>query len=752
MNGAYRSPDEVRRTYHSGFITKKVFSPERMLTKADRGVIDRQIIFETALWQPPATVTVRTNVYGWGHDIAGRFAHGRWTFTLPGADFPAGFHMKLILDDKFWMVGGDVWIDKREMDHWFNDGAAWFAYQIQFKTNRWKPNNLITLRNDVDGWARDIYGTFRGDSWIFLLDRAYYPDNFQAKLVAERSVYMNGANLALTSSAPYVTLDDQTADFAAAPNAFVHGYDNFLPLDTPMEPLTLRSVGREDEEFDVLIIGSGTGGGTLADALSNQGVKVLVLEAGGIRYPLHFNELSRSEVDIEGRDQLGHYNNRGNPYFTMGVHFNLGGRSVYWSGVIPRMQPWEFRNVWPTVVCDYLLNAPPSGLSGYDRAEDLMNKQKTLGPFAESVCTFLNMQLAGSFMASELPRSMDQPDINDAGVLQNVVRRTTGGFSTTDLLLDSLGFSDSAGRNNIRVNLQHLATSIETSGREATAVVCQDLAGNVERRYEAKIVVLACGSLESPKLALNSGLVDPNGKIGIGLTDHPAYFYVNHHELPTTGPLAWLGDPGGHAKIIVRPVESDLNNHAYYIEMLINSKYWDARHADDVLWRHLVDNGQPSRVEVKFIFSSPLMDSNKIVAHGAGQKTDVYVAENKSADAYKQEMVVARNQVLGALGVTGLSTSWVADEWSEGIYGTVNHAGGTLRMSDDGSGVLDENLKFLAYDNLYCCDVSAFPSIPAANPSLTLAALALRLADTLAAALQSGHAPGHAETVGAGVA
>ena len=52
-------------------------------------------------------------------------------------------------------------------------------------------------------------------------------------------------------------------------------------------------------------------------------------------------------------------------------------------------------------------------------------------------------------------------------------------------------------------------------------------------------------------------------------------------------------------------------------------------------------------------------------------------------------------------------------------------------MAGDGTGVVDADLKFLAYDNLYACDNSVFPTSPAVNPSLTLAALALRLAGTL---------------------
>jgi choline dehydrogenase-like flavoprotein len=63
--------------------------------------------------------------------------------------------------------------------------------------------------------------------------------------------------------------------------------------------------------------------------------------------------------------------------------------------------------------------------------------------------------------------------------------------------------------------------------------------------------------------------------------------------------------------------------------------------------------------------------------------------------------------------------------------GGVAHEVGTLRMADDGTGVVDADLKFLGYQNLYACDNSVFPVSPAGNPSLTLAALALRLANHL---------------------
>ena len=239
------------------------------------------------------------------------------------------------------------------------------------------------------------------------------------------------------------------------------------------------------------------------------------------------------------------------------------------------------------------------------------------------------------------------------------------------------------------------------------------------------------------QLALCSQLVDPNNKIGRGLTDHPAYFYNRLLELPTEGPLAWLGDSKGHSKVLLRHKNGDPAEHPYNIELLINARYWDTRHADDDLWRERILSDDPARVEIKFIFNSRLNDCNRIRLKEDGRPT-VRVARNETGVPFKKEIARVRNIILRALEAKGsdsLEDCYLEGEWREGVHGSVHHAGGSLRMSDNGSGVVDHDLKFEAYDNLYCCDVSVFPSIPAANPSLTLVALALRLAKTLKARL-----------------
>jgi choline dehydrogenase-like flavoprotein len=58
------------------------------------------------------------------------------------------------------------------------------------------------------------------------------------------------------------------------------------------------------------------------------------------------------------------------------------------------------------------------------------------------------------------------------------------------------------------------------------------------------------------------------------------------------------------------------------------------------------------------------------------------------------------------------------------------HASGTCRMSiSDADGVVNTNLQVHGTDNLYVCSNAVFPSIAAANPTLTLGALAIRLSE-----------------------
>lgn len=724
--------------YHSGFQLGDDHVQSTAETKrvaADSTRQSTRIVFSTRKYPAPFRIGITTSVdwsvtvpMSWNED-------GFWEIELVGHPWGEAFQFKIRLGN-IWMAGNDYHVAADVEEIHLTDDHVYLAHTIRFSTHRWRPNHLITLRTPVDGWYRDVYGRFHTPEtgagiWFFQLERYRFRDSrMEVIFFLDRQHQMKTGRLQISLDEHENSLGDDDVNFDVAPSAYVHGYDNLVAEESLWEQRIVMPRSRPDPQkvYDVVVVGSGIAGGTLADAVSDQGLETLILEAGGLGYPIHMNGFPRSERNPVSRDELDSFFRRDSE-FAGGLIFNLGGRSNYWSGIIPEMQSWEFKNgPWPESVRKDLLGTSNDQQGGYAQANELMKKQVSMGPYQDKVVDLLRKSLKGLYEVEILPRSMHQPDLDGSGRLQNVMRRSNGAYSTSDLLLDSLGFSVPSGERYLDLALHHLTTRIEPSGNEVVAH-CRDLAGHRVCSYRGRHLVMCCGSVETPRLAIQSRLTDPNRKMGRGLTDHAAYTYKRTPRLPDTGPLKWLGDVFGHAKMMVRAV--DQYEKPFNIEVLINGAYWDVRHADRDLWKRVTPDD--ATVGIKFIFDSPLDDENYIQPQGEGRKPLIHVKPNVYGEPYFDEMVEARNAILIALGVpaASLSTEWHHEEWWVGNKGSVQHSGGSMRMSDAGTGVVDENLKLLAYDRIHCCDASVFPSIPAANPSLTIAALALRLAGNL---------------------
>jgi choline dehydrogenase-like flavoprotein len=143
---------------------------------------------------------------------------------------------------------------------------------------------------------------------------------------------------------------------------------------------------------------------------------------------------------------------------------------------------------------------------------------------------------------------------------------------------------------------------------------------------------------------------------------------------------------------------------------------------------HRRQRGDRMLCEVVFLFNAPLQDGNSVAHAGAAYvKPIVAMQPSPSAGPFVNEANALKDRLIALLGGEALSHDNLALKPAR--LGGVAHEVGTLRLGENGAGVVDANLKFLAYDNLYACDLSVFCSSPAANPTLTLAALAIRLAD-----------------------
>jgi len=399
-----------------------------------------------------------------------------------------------------------------------------------------------------------------------------------------------------------------------------------------------------------------------------------------------------------------------------GQGFNLGGRSLFWGGLIPRQVGYEL-DAWPDPVRDYLLGP------GFPAAEAALNRVPP-APTAFQDATRQQIQnLFPGFLAE------------DAGVAVQYSGATkqsipAGLFSTADLLMEDRLLA-APGYRPATVNLNIAVWSVTTDPNDpatVTGVVGWDLLGNRQRTFSAKTVVICAGTLESAKIALQSGLVDPNNKIGKGITDHAIRF--RHFTLPPDPARNIATDS---AKVLLRHPGATPGVHAFDVVVEFGADFNQGRYvAPDNLAQARQSRNGWMLCEVVFMSYTGLNEANFVAI--TGQPADpvqvtMFPTAPSPADIAEQNQLAAN--FFGALGAQevpgegglGLQTATV---------GGVAHEVGTLRMAGDGTGVVDDNLKFLAYNNLYACDNSVFPTSPAANPSLTLAALALRLADHLA--------------------
>lgn len=587
-------------------------------------------------------------------------------------------------------------------------------FTIRLKTQQWRPNALVTLRT-VGAWLTDRPGLYADDAWSFVLDEADFPAGVEFKFVLERSAWMNGANLAVAQPQPggVYEFDDAAMTFPANEELVV---DNSF-LQRLLFPPRLD----EDHVYDVAIIGSGMGGGILADQLSDQGAEVLVLEAGSYLFPTHVGNLP-------GKHAVGRFDKHlWNLYedfkvtnyapgsgFNGGQAFSLGGRSVFWGGLIPRMTWWELEQ-WPQAVQWYLES------TGYERAEALMNRSALQStPYRDGVRRFLREQLP-DFEHVDAPVAVDYR-APTSGLLSG------GVFSTADLMTESQLTPGAAGNQNLWINLNHVAVQLLTAQDEVTGVVAEDLVAGTRRTFRAQRYVLAGGTIESAKLAKLSGLTDPNANIGAGITDHPI-FYV-HFGVPAGTPQYSASDS---SKTLSQHRQATRDAHPYNLVIELGADLNQGRYVDDdVFAAHQAGKGQNMLCELVFLLNSPLLAANRLDHAGPSfAKPQLTMARTPVSPQLRDELQEHAVRVIAALGGQPLDVPGIF--LTEADLGGVAHEVGTLRLAGDGSGVVDADLRFEAYANLYACDNSVFPASPAANPSLTLAALAIRLADHLAA-------------------
>ncbi|KAF7352548.1 FAD/NAD(P)-binding domain-containing protein [Mycena venus] len=300
-------------------------------------------------------------------------------------------------------------------------------------------------------------------------------------------------------------------------------------------------------------------------------------------------------------------------------------------------------------------------------------------------------------------------------------------------------------------------------GANGDESVTVQLGDKDKTEIKAKRVVLCAGSVHSAAILLRS---DVDLESHLHLTDHAMYLvkhffrYRESNRGKDVGPMklqtftklddenpvlanftvdasAFLSSSEANFTPDLSSSEANITSADHFALLSTRVTF-----AMDVSEPHSVNSpGNPDYQHIftmVFALSSKLGDENKIVCKDEEEPTITIkrtdVANAKMLEAMRrmvdEGVVETMKKELGAeFDPAPTKTTEQQLEKPLGL-GNVAHEVGSLPMGDS-TGAVDADLKLRAHKNIYVCDLSVFPVSPAANPSLTLAALALRLSHHL---------------------
>jgi choline dehydrogenase-like flavoprotein len=509
-------------------------------------------------------------------------------------------------------------------------------------------------------------------------------------------------------------------------------------------------------DYDVIIIGSGAGGGTLARHLAPSGKKILVLERGGwlAREPQNW---SAGDVFVDNRYVSSDtwYDGDGKP-FQPQVHYYVGGATKLYGAALYRMRKEDFGELrhhggispaWPI---SYEEMEPY-----YTKAEQLYHVHGARGedpteppssapyPFPAVSHEPRIQQLSDDFAAAGLHPfhapcgvMLDEADMPHSHCVRCA---TCDGFpclvhAKSDA--EVLGMRPALEHPNVTMLINATAVALRTNsaGTAVTEVVVER--DGARETYSAEIVVVSAGAANTAKLLLASagdkhphGLANGSDQVGRNYMFHDsqAVLALSKEPNPTVfqktlgvNDFYFAGKewefPMGNIQMVGKSVAAMYRGEQPLMTKLAPSFSLTevADHAID-FWLSTED--------------LPLPD-NRVSLDGKGDVTLSYKSTN---DGARDRLFKQLRSLLGHLGMHEhhLIPRWAYLENKIPVAG-VAHQAGTCRFGlDPATSALNTDCRAHEVDNLYVVDTSFFPSIAAVNPALTAMANAVRVGDHL---------------------
>lgn len=491
--------------------------------------------------------------------------------------------------------------------------------------------------------------------------------------------------------------------------------------------------------YDVVIIGSGAGGGTILHALSTTPASILVLERGDF-VPREEENWSPTAVWKELRYRatepwLDERDKEFRPY----THYCVGGNSKFWGSVLFRLRREDFQAVdhlgglspaWPI---DYETLEP-----FYERAEALYHVHGEHGhdptevrrgpyphrpiPHSPEMAEIVEKLRSQGLHPSPLPLGLVRPGEPDGCILC----ATCNSFpcklhAKSDAETCCIRPANRCSNVALWTNTMALRLITDPHGRRVEAVEVQR-DGEVSR-VGASLFIVACGAVNSAALLLRSvsprhpdGLGNSSGLVGRRYMAHHATMMEGFHPFrknttvfQKTVAINDFYNGGPQTDYPLGQIQSQGRTHA----VMAQTAYpWIPLWAYD-LW--------VSRGVDWLVMSEDLPEPENRVTVGVDGRIRLSYRPNNT-EAHDR-LVLEAKRILRRLGFWGIVTH------SHGSKNTTHQCGTLCFGADARTSVLDSYCRSHDVDNLFVVDASFFPSSAAVNPGLTIAAQALRVAD-----------------------
>jgi choline dehydrogenase-like flavoprotein len=510
------------------------------------------------------------------------------------------------------------------------------------------------------------------------------------------------------------------------------------------------------EHYDVIIVGTGAGGGTLANVLAHAGKRILLLERGDF-LPRELANWDPEQVFVDGRyiSKDTWYDADGRP-FQPQVHYFVGGATKLYGAALYRLRPADFGEI------QHADGLSPAWPLSYDDFEPWYTKAEWLyqvhGAHGEDPTEghwsrpypwpAVSHEPRIQQIADALRGGGYHPFAAPCGILLNEGRRpasdcircaTCDGHpclvhAKSDAEVIAVRPILDLANVTLLVNAEVQRLETDPAGSAVTSVVVSR--GGETETYNGDIVVISAGAAGSAKILLHSasdrhpgGLANGSDQVGRNYMFHNSKAVVALDREPndtvfqkTLGlnDFYFAGDgrpwPLGNIQMIGKSNAAAMRGEEPKLTRLAPQLSLEevARHAVD-FWLTTEDVPKPD---------------NRVTVDGDGQVHLAYQATNATeADGLYAELRTIMNHI-------GIAAHHVLDKnfylhLSIPIAG-VAHQAGTCRFgTDPATSVLDVDCKAHELDNLYVVDASFFPSIGAMNPGLTIMANAIRVGEHL---------------------